>query len=378
MALRQLARITGPVGLVLALGLLGGCASQPASAGDEPVGASASATASAGAAAECGAGTIEAAGSSAQRSAVEQAIITFSTVCPDVEVRYDASGSGAGITRFTAGEVAFAGTDSALNPAKGEVEAAAARCAGAPAWNLPMVTGPVAIAYNLDTVGQLVLDAPTLARVFRGEITTWDDPAIAALNPGELLPAEEIRVLFRADESGTTENVTRYLAAAAGDVWTDAPAKTWPVEGVGEGREKSAGVAEAVATTPGSLTYVEWSYAKENRLGVAKIDNGSGPVELTTQSAGATVATAERTGEGDDLTLRLDHATREPGAYPIVLVTYEVVCSTGLDAPTTAAVRAFLRHLASPAVQQTLVEIGYAPLPPSVQEDVLEAIGSLG
>lgn len=377
MVARTHARTVGLVGLALVPGLvLAGCASQPAAGEGAPASASASPTA-AGDAAECGAGTVEAAGSSAQRNAVEQAIITFSTVCPDVVVRYDASGSGAGVTRFTAGEVAFAGTDSALNPVKGEVEAAAARCAGAPAWNLPMVTGPVAVAYNLDTVGQLVLDAPTLARVFRGDITSWDDPAIAALNPGELLPAEDIRVVFRADESGTTENVTRYLAAAAGDVWTDEPAKAWPVEGVGEGREKSAGVAEAVATTPGSLTYVEWSYAKENRLGVAKIDNGSGPVELTTETAAATVATAERTGTGDDLTLRLDHATREPGAYPIVLVTYEVVCSAGLDAPTGAAVRAFLRHLASPEVQQSLVDIGYAPLPPSVRADVLDAIASL-
>ncbi|GEA88140.1 phosphate-binding protein PstS [Cellulomonas cellasea] len=376
---RQRARNVGLVGVALVLGLaLGGCGSQATPGSGASAVPSTSATEAAAAAAECGSGTIDAAGSSAQRNAVEQAIITFATVCPDVVVRYDASGSGAGITRFTAGEVAFAGSDSALNAGKGEVDAAAARCGGAPAWNLPMVTGPVALAYNLDTVGQLVLDAATTARIFRGEIVSWDDPAIAALNPGELLPAEEIQVLFRADESGTTENFTRYLATAAADVWTDAPAKTWPVEGVGEGREKSAGVAEAVATTPSSLTYVEWSYAKENRLGVAKIDNGSGPVELTAESVGATVATAERTGAGDDLTLRLDHATREPGAYPIVLVTYEVVCSTGLDEPTAAAVRAFLRHLASTEVQQSLADIGYAPLPTSVREDVLDAIGSLG
>jgi phosphate transport system substrate-binding protein len=298
-------------------------------------------------------------------------------VCPDVLVRYDAAGSGAGIARFVAGEVAFAGSDSALSAAKGETDAAAARCGGGPAWNLPMVTGPIAVAYNLGTVGRLVLDAPTTARIFRGEIRTWDDPAIAALNPDELLPPDEIQVLFRADESGTTENFTKYLAAAGDGAWPDAPGKTWPVEGVGEGREKSAGVAEAVATTPGSLTYVEWSYAKENRLGVAQIDTGAGPVELTTTTAAATVATAERTGTGDDLTLALDHATREPGAYPIVLVTYEVVCSAGLEPGTAAGVAAFLRHMASPEVQASLVDIGYAPLPASVQRDVLAAIDAL-
>ncbi len=377
MKVRQLARQTGLVGVVLVSSLaLAACGSDN-NAGDEGTADSAAVTAG-GSEVDCGdGGTINAEGSSAQKNAIEQAIASFEEVCPDITVNYNPTGSGAGITQFTAGQVEFAGSDSALSADKGEVAAAEARCEAGPAWNIPMVTGPIAVAYNLEGVDELVLDAATTAKIFRGEITTWDDAAIAALNEGATLPAEEIHVFFRSDESGTTDNFTKYLNAASGGVWTDEAAKSWPSSGVGEGREKSAGVSEGVATTPGGVTYVEWSYAKDNDLGIAQIDNGSGPVELTAETVGTSVATAQRAGEGNDLALKLDYATQEEGAYPIVLVTYEIVCSAGLDASTTAGVKAFLTHFASPEVQEGLVEIGYAPLPEDVQTDVLAAIEAI-
>ncbi|MBB2925339.1 phosphate ABC transporter substrate-binding protein PstS [Cellulomonas cellasea] len=377
MKVRQLARQTGLVGVVLVSSLaLAACGSDN-NAGDEGTADSAAVTAG-GSDIECGdGGTINAEGSSAQKNAIEQAIASFEEVCPDITVNYNPTGSGAGITQFTAGQVEFAGSDSALSADKGEVEAAQARCEAGPAWNIPMVTGPIAVAYNLEGVDELVLDAATTAKIFRGEITTWDDAAIAALNEGATLPAEDIHVFFRSDESGTTDNFTKYLNAASGGVWTDPNGKSWPSSGVGEGREKSAGVSEGVATTPGGITYVEWSYAKDNDLGIAQIDNGSGPVELTAETVGTSVATAQRAGEGNDLALKLDYATQEEGAYPIVLVTYEIVCSTGLDEATTAGVKAFLTHFASPEVQEGLVEIGYAPLPEDVQTDVLAAIEAI-
>lgn len=372
-------RRTSRTVVVAVLGLaasaaLGGCAS---TAGAREATGTASASARA-ADERCGDGaTVAAEGSSAQENAIEQAIISFAMVCPDVAVTYDATGSGAGVAQFTAGEVAFAGSDSALNPDKGEVDAALARCEAGPAWNIPMVTGPIAVAYNAPTILSLVLDAPTIAGIFRGDITTWDDPAIAALNPDERLPAQDIQVVHRADSSGTTDNFTRYLAAASGGVWADEPGKVWPEGAAGEGHDGSSGVAAAVATTPGAITYVEWSHARENQLGVVEVETGAGPVELTTASASAAVASAERVGEGDDLTLALDYATREPGAYPIILVTYEVVCSAGLDPGTAAGVKAFLTHLASSEFQDELVDIGYAPLPDGVRADVQEAIRAL-
>jgi phosphate transport system substrate-binding protein len=136
-------------------------------------------------------------------------------------------------------------------------------------------------------------------------------------------------------------------------------------------------VAEGVATTPGGISYVEWSYAKDNKLSIAQIDNGSGAVELNAGSVGKAVAAATPAGQGNDLQLKLDYATKEAGAYPIILVTYEIVCSKGLDANLTKGVKAFLTHFASVDVQKSLVDIGYAPLPTSVQANVAKAIAAI-
>lgn len=326
-------------------------------------------------ASDCPAGTLNAEGSSAQQNAIDEVIANYTSQCPDATVNYNPTGSGAGIEQFTAGQVDFAGSDSALSEEDGEVAAAEKRCQGNPAWNLPMVVGPVAMAYNLPGVDALVLTPEVAAKIFKGEITTWGDPAIADLNPDASLPKDDIKVFFRSDESGTTENFQKYLAGAAGDVWTDEPSKTWP--GAGEGREKSSGVADGVKTTPGSITYVEWSYARDNGLGVAQVDNGAGPVELTGQSVATAVAAATPVGEGNDLRLELDYATKADGAYPIVLVTYEIVCSKGLDAEKTKQVKSFLSYFASAEVQASLEEIGYAPLPDEVRSKVETAIEAI-
>jgi phosphate transport system substrate-binding protein len=213
------------------------------------------------------------------------------------------------------------------------------------------------------------------ANIFNGKITTWNDPAIAAINPGVTLPSTPIKVFFRSDESGTTENFTKYLSAAAPADWTAAPGKKWT--GKGEGKEKSAGVASAVQSTDGGITYVEWSYAKDNKLGMAQIDNGAGAVELTGDSVGKAVAAAKVVGQGNDLSLKLDYTTKEPGAYPILLVTYEIVCSKAKDASKVDLLKAFLTHFASADTQKTLEGIGYAPLPADLQAKVNSSIAAL-
>jgi phosphate transport system substrate-binding protein len=327
--------------------------------------------------AACASGTLNGEGSSAQKNAIEEAVASFADTCADARVNYDPTGSGAGIEQFNAGQVDFAGSDSALRtePEDGVVEtdAAKARCGGNPAWDLPLVAGPVAVSYNLPGVSGLTLTPDVAAKLFSGTIRTWDDPAIAAVNAGVRLPATPVEVFYRSDESGTTENFLTYLADSAPNAWGQEPSKVWPGT-AGEGREKSAGVAEGVKSTPGGLTYVEWSYARDHDLGVARIDNGAGAVELTGESAGRALTAAGPDGEGNDLRLKLDHATKEAGVYPIVLVTYEIVCSKGLDATRTALVKAFLTHLASPEVQSGL---GYAPVPPEVLSKVRTAITAI-
>ena len=370
---RRLASVTGAA-LVGTLALAGCGSNNNASTSPTTSGASAAAKA------DCASGTLSGEGSSAQKNAIEQAITDYQTACPGATINYNPTGSGAGIKQFTAGQVDFAGSDSALKTvaatgATGTEQANADKACGSPAWNMPMVTGPIAVAYNVKGVDKLILTPAVTAKIFNSVITKWNDPAIAAINPGVTLPATDIKIFFRSDESGTTENFTKYLAAAAPTDWTATPGKKWT--GKGEGKEKSAGVANAVKATDGGITYVEWSYAKDNKLGISQIDNGAGPVELTAPAVGKAVAAAKQAGEGNNVKLKLDYATKEAGAYPILLVTYEIVCSKNKDAAKAKLVQSFMKFFASTDEQAKLEGIGYAPLPASVQTQVNTAISAL-
>ena len=368
---------------VFALGTLSlaACGSDPTTNAQPGSGTSASEGGSASASSlACPAGSLNAEGSSAQGNAITEVIAAYNAECGDkATIEYNPTGSGAGIKSFYNGLVDFAGSDSALKTEEkdGVVEAdkAAERCGGNPAWNLPMVVGPIAFAYNVDGVDTLVLNAEVLAGIFNGSIKTWDDEKIAALNSGATLPSEPITVFFRSDESGTTENATKFLSEAGNDVWKDEPGKAWT--GTGEGKNKSSGVAEGVAGTKNSISYMEWSYARDNNLKVAQLDSGSGAVELTGEAVGTAVADAEVTGSGSDLSLELKYADNAAGAYPALLVTYEIVCSKGLAADKTAIVKDFLGYFASEQTQQSLEELGYAPLPEAVRTKVEAAVTAI-
>lgn len=322
--------------------------------------------------------SLTAQGSSAQKNAIQEAIASYQDTCAGAKIDYNGNGSGAGIKALIADQADFAGSDSTLKieseDGKTEVDDAAKAC-GSPALHLPMVTGPIAVAYNVQGVDGLILDPDVTAKIFLRTIVTWNDPAIAALNPGVTLPATPIKPFFRSDESGTTENFTEYLATAAPTTWTAQPDKAWT--GKGEGKPKSDGVAQAVKGSAGGITYAEWSYAKDNQLGIARIDNGAGAVELTPESVGKAVTAAKADGAGNDLRLKLDYSTKEVGAYPILLVTYEIVCSQNKDATRGAQIKSFLKHFASRDVQAGLEEVGYAPLPDALRAKVDSAINAL-
>jgi phosphate transport system substrate-binding protein len=369
-ARRSAAAVIAVVGVLA----LSACGSDP-----EPSAGSAPSSSAANGDTECPSGTLNAEGSSAQKNAIEEVITKYNEKCTDVTVNYNPTGSGAGIKQFNAGQVDFAGSDSTLKTeaADGAVEAdeAKKRCQGNPALNLPMVIGPVAISYNVPGLDKLVLDGATAAKLFQGSIKTWNDPAIAKLNPDAKLPSANIGVFFRSDESGTTENFAKYLQAAGGGAWKGEPSKKWT--GTGAGKEKSAGVAEAVKSTQNSITYVEWSYAIDNKLGVAQIDAGAGPVELTPESASKALAAATVKGSGNDLALSIDYATKAAGAYPIILVTYEIVCSKGLPAEKTALVKSFLGYFVSTEGQSAVTELKYAPLPEELRTKVDAAVQAI-
>lgn len=319
--------------------------------------------------------TINAEGSTAQQNAIGLFNQVWGQVCPDKNLSYNPTGSGAGRQQFIAGNVDFAGSDSPLS--EEQVPQAAQRCAGNPAWHLPLVFGPVAMAYNMEGVDGLVLNADLLARIFQGQITNWNDPAIAALNEGKTLPDQNITPVYRSDSSGTTDNFQKYLAAAAPQTWTKGEGSEFQ-GGAGEGAQKSAGVAQAVQATPGAIGYVEKGFADQAGIPYAQIDNGSGAVELTDESAGKAIDAAQFAGEGQDLVLDLQslYSTQEEGAYPLVLATYEIVCSNGYDQPTAEAIKSFLT-VASNQGQQGLSEAGYVPLPERFKERLVGSIDAI-
>ena len=183
-------------------------------------------------------------------------------VCSGKNLAYNPTGSGAGVDQFIAKQVDFAGSDSALKD--DQVNKAADRCGGNPAWNLPLVFGPVAMAYNVEGVDKLVVNGDVLAKIFQGQIKKWNDPAIAGLNAGATLPDADIKPIYRSDSSGTTDNFQKYLAAAAPQTWTKGAGKEFQ-GGAGEGAQKSAGVVQAVQATPGSIGYVEKGFAAAGR-----------------------------------------------------------------------------------------------------------------
>jgi phosphate transport system substrate-binding protein len=331
-----------------------------------------------GSSAACGKKALKASGSTAQANAMTTFIAAYEAACSGNTLDYTANGSGAGVTEFNGNQTDFAGSDSPLSPDKGEVAAAAKRC-GSPAWDLPVVFGPIAVTYNLPGVTTLNLDGASLAKIFSGAITTWNDPAIAALNSGTKLPSTKIDVLFRSDQSGTTDNFQKYLTGASDGVWTKGVGKTFN-GGVGSGASGNAGTAAALKSTEGAITYNEYSFAKANSLSYAQIVTSASktPVAITPDSVAATVNGATVKGTGNDLVLDTStfYKPTDAAAYPIVLATYEIVCSKYADADTGKAVKAFLNSTIG-AGQGGLSAIGYFPLPDSFKAKLQTAITAL-
>jgi phosphate transport system substrate-binding protein len=325
------------------------------------------------AAGTCVSGSLTAQGSSAQKNAMDEWIKAYQAQCSGAKVDYQPTGSGAGIQAFIAGTADFAGSDSALKD--DEQPKADAKCSGGKAVNLPMVIGPIAVVYNVDGADGLQLDAATLAKIFAGKVTKWNDPAIAGQNSGAKLPDATIETVHRSDESGTTDNFTKYLSKTAEADWTFSNAKAWKAPG-GTGAKGSDGVSAKVKSTPNTIAYVELSFAENSDLQKAKIKNGAGEyTELTGESAGKTIAGAEIKGSGNDLKMSIDYATKEAGAYPIVLVTYEITCDKG--STKAKEIQSFLKYTSSTAGQQALGELGYAPLPEAVRSKVETAVAAI-
>lgn len=318
-------------------------------------------------------GTINATGASSQGSAQEAWVAEFQTANPEVTVNYEPTGSGTGRENFLAGASDFIGSDRAFD----DEEVAAGgfgACATDDIVEVPLYIAPVAVAYNLEGVDELNLDAATIAGIFAGQITTWNDPAIAALNEGVELPDLPITPVHRSDDSGTTETFTTYLSATAPDVWTYEADGVWPIEG-GEAAQGTSGVVAAAKAGNGAIVYADASQI--DTLKPAKIEVGGEFIEYSPEAAAALVESSplvEGRGEAD-LVFDVDPAAAADGAYPIALVSYLIACEQYEDTEKAALVKAYFEYMASEEGQSTAAEAaGAAPISEGLREQVLGAI----
>ncbi|GGL37652.1 phosphate ABC transporter substrate-binding protein PstS [Phycicoccus endophyticus] len=305
-------------------------------------------------------GTLKGAGASSQESAMTAWIAGYQSVQPDVTVQYDSVGSGAGRENLISGAVDFAGSDAALD--EDERESVKDTCGPDGAMNIPVYISPVAIPFNIEGVDELNLKPDTLAQIFDQKITNWNDPKIKADNPDADLPDLKITAVNRSDESGTTENFMEYLSAAAPDSWSYEVDKNWPVSG-GEAAAQTTGVIEVVGSTNGAIGYADASAV--GSLSSAKIGVGDEFVAFSPEAASKVVDASELSASDVDGDLALDLArdTTESGAYPIVLVSYHIVCHTYEDQETADLVKDFVGYVISEDGQQAAADAaGSAPI----------------
>ena len=320
-------------------------------------------------------GTLKGAGSSAQESAMDAWRAGFQTDNPDVTVNYDPSGSGAGVEQFNAGAIDFAGSDSALDPEKGEVDAAKERC-GANALEVPDYVSPIAVAFNLEGVDSLNLSAKTISQIFDGKITTWNDPAIKADNPDATLPSTKITPVHRSDESGTTKNFTDYLSQAGEGAWSYPADKVWPIKS-GEAANGTSGVIAAIKAGSGSIGYADESQVGD--LSVASIKVGEAFVAPSADGAAKALEASpvDDSRTDGDLAIKVDRTTTEAGAYPLMLTSYLIACPT-YDGDKADLVKGFLKYIVSTDGQQEAASnAGSAPLPSTLQQKAEEIIDSI-
>jgi phosphate transport system substrate-binding protein len=309
-------------------------------------------------------GTLAGGGSSAQDKAQQAWRAAFQTDNPDVTITYDPVGSGDGRANFISGAYAFAGSDSYLSDDEGELSDAKATCGGEDPIEVPAYVSPIAVAFNLPGVTSLNMSAKTIAQIFDGKITTWNDPAIAAENKGADLPSTPISPVHRSDDSGTTKNFTDYLSQAGEGAWSYDADSLWPITS-GEAAEGTSGVVGAITDGEGAIGYADDSAVKDTDLGVVSVKVGSAYNAPSADGAAKVVAISPRTeGRPDvDMAIDIDRTTTEAGAYPVLLTSYLIACQHYDDADQAALVKGFLSYIVSSAGQQAAAdEAGSAPL----------------
>ncbi|WP_322514638.1 phosphate ABC transporter substrate-binding protein PstS [Rhodopseudomonas palustris] len=276
-------------------------------------------------------------------------------------LNYQSIGSGAGIKQIIAKTVTFGATDAPLKPEQLDKE-------GLAQW--PMVMGAIVPVVNLEGVkpGEMVFDGPTLADIYLGKVKTWNDPAIAKLNPKLKLPSDAITVVRRSDGSGTTFNFTDYLSKVSADWKTKVGMGTaveWPV---GVGAKGNEGVAGNVGQTKNSIGYVEYAYAKQNKLTYAGLVNSAGKTVQPTMAAFQAAAANADWANAKGYYLIL---TNQPGetSWPITAATFILMHKEPTDKAASAEALKFFTW-AFEKGDKMAEELDYIPMPPSVVKQI--------
>ena len=320
------------------------------------------------------------AGASSQQTAVEAWIERFRSQAPNATVAYNPSGSGAGVSTFLTGSTVWAGSDKALSAE--EIEQSKSVCASGTAFDVPVYVSPIAVAFNLDgisTAGKHVnMDAATIAKVFNGEITRWNDPAITEQNPGLDLPNLTITVVHRSDKSGTTLNFVSYLKDVAPSAWPHDLSENWPNE-VGQGAKGTSGVVSTIKQANGTIGYADFSQVGD--LGTVAVKVGDDYTPISADAASKVIADSpvDTSVDGDNrIVIDINHKTAATGAYPIVLVSYDIVCPAYKESNDATFAKAWLTYVTSAEGQKAAQDAaGTAPLPSNLTGKITASIDQI-
>jgi phosphate transport system substrate-binding protein len=283
-------------------------------------------------------------------------------------VNYGGGGSGKGRTDLASGVVNFAGSDSPIPAAE------QANFNGKTVLYFPILIGPITMSYNLSGVSSLKLTPTVIADIFQGKITSWNNSAIKAINPGVSLPSTPITLAVRQDSSGTTQNFSLFLEKAAGSAWALGSSSTikWP--STARAASGNGGVAQVIKTTSGAIGYVDYSTAKATGLSFASVLNKAGSYVAPSATAASTAAAGVTVAP--DLTF---HAVWASGAsaYPITYQTWDLVYAKQPNANDAKLLKAYLGYLLG-AGQSLLPTLNYAPLPASIDAMAKAQLNQIG
>lgn len=301
--------------------------------------------------------TLNGSGSTFQLAFDQEAVQEFHGVYSNITINYPGGGSSKGLTDLQNKIVAFAGSDAPITD-YGPYGGASA------VLYFPTVAAPITVAYNLSGLSKtLIFDGPTLAKIYAGKITTWNDPALTALNPGVTLPSTKITPVHRSDGSGTTHNFTLYLTKVDATDWTFGSGSSFPPNLPGSTGNGNQGVAQTVQSTDGSLGYVDYATVKAAGLTVASIKNNAGqPIAPTLEGASAAVSSATVNADLTYDPIDAQGVNVYPITSPTWILVYKDPTQPAADRASRLALKAFLSFVLTTGQTQTAKTAGYAPL----------------